>query len=570
MCIYTRRSYSCWCNDYYVKVSNHCEASLRSSSGEPCPKPTDPSILSRLEKEKCGICDFHLAKNESKLLAQGIPNPGYTQTEEGALRRANTTRNSNSNVNQEVNAGDDEAEAQGLGIRTSKTFPLSPPPAAPFRSSEPTLPNPFHIPKLLQRSKTSARPTSQRSEPAQVPEVPNPSHLQRSQTAVQPTTLLRPKELQRSQTTAPPRSQPPLTQARNLGYIPITAQSILSPKSTLSPLRGTKPVQAALRDKNGFFIDPTKFEESLPPPSPQPDQADTQKRYSTTSSRNGPLSPPRPLSERAFQNPGPSPHRNSDPIKSQLLVRPNSGSTDPFFDPVSREDRRLSELERRRSNRVSYVYQKADEDEDLYPRPLQTKVMYDRQVEGVGRFRESGVRRWMDGVQDSDEDEELKSDYIDSGEEGDVKMVDGDLYPQALRIRPQTKPQLLPGQAPASAPRTSVSEKKERRKSVRRKSKIKPPAGWASDEEEILYSGSEYKTEYSYRSNDVLHTEERVKYAELDRTHTQPQSDLFQHLEMQLMDRGKNATGKAIVDEEEEVIYSDGEYETDYRYSDDD
>ena len=83
-------------------------------------------------------------------------------------------------------------------------------------------------------------------------------------------------------------------------------------------------------------------------------------------------------------------------------------------------------------------------------------------------------------------------------------------------------------------------------------------------EEEVLYSGSEYQTEYSYGK------EERGKQAEPERTKVQSPLDAAQYSETQLMDIGKNVTRKAVVDDEEEVIFSDDSYETDYRYSDED
>jgi hypothetical protein len=79
------------------------------------------------------------------------------------------------------------------------------------------------------------------------------------------------------------------------------------------------------------------------------------------------------------------------------------------------------------------VYFKAEEGEGVGE--LGKKVLRDREVDveetGAGRWRGSGVRRWMDGVEVGDEDEVME----DRGE--DEVMEDGgeELYPQALRTK---------------------------------------------------------------------------------------------------------------------------------------
>ncbi|PMD59327.1 uncharacterized protein K444DRAFT_664429 [Hyaloscypha bicolor E] len=419
--------------------------------GEPCPQPTDPFILSSLEKEEFGYCDWHLKVKEAEYLAKGIPNPAYNQAEEGALQKTDTVANTRySDPSPEGN----DKQGDGLGIRTSNTIPQSPPPETSHRRSDPNLdvvPNSFHLPaKQLQRSKTSAQRHSQPPDPNQQPvEVPNPWHpqnLQRSKTSAQVTTgASHPdpqlQHIQRPKTTALPPSH-----AQNTGptpqYIPITTQHLLPSKTTaLSPLRGTKPVQVAIRDSNGFFISPEalqrKGEEEL-------------RRRST----DAPLSPPPPLSDRAFHSP--SKFGNSDPsLASPHRARPGSGSGsgsgvdgDPLSDThtEAREEARTPrEINQRtgKRNRVSFVYGKPDvaltggmpheTDPDLYPRPLQPQPAQDPQQTGGGEggWRVSGVLRWMGGIgqgQDVEDDEELRTNYVSSDEEGGVKMVDRNRY----------------------------------------------------------------------------------------------------------------------------------------------
>jgi hypothetical protein len=101
---------------------------------------------------------------------------------------------------------------------------------------------------------------------------------------------------------------------------------------------------------------------------------------------------------------------------------------------------------------------------------------------------------------------------------------------------------------------------------VRGASRLEPKveAEARDSEEEVLYSGSEYKSEYSYGN------EQQAKPAEMSRSYQQylqEQENPFRDPAKQTLDKGNNATGKAF-DDEEEVIYSDGSYETDYRYSD--
>jgi len=596
MCIYTNRRYNpCWCSDYYVKFSNRCEKSLRSASGEPCPQPTDPSILSSLEKEEFGYCDWHLKVKEAEYLAKGIPNPAYNQAEEGALRKTDTIANTRYS---DPNPEGKDKQGEGLGIRTSNTFPQSPSPETSHRRSDPNLevvPNPFHLPaKQLQRSKIPAQRPSQPPDPNPQPvEVPNPWHpqnLQRSKTSEQVTN--RPshpdpqlQHLQRSKTTALPPSR-----AQNTGptpqYIPITTQHLLGAKTTtLSPLRGTKPVQVAIRDSNGFFISPEALQRK--------GEEEEFRRRST----NAPLSPPPPLSDRAFQNP--STLRNADPsLASPHRARPGSGSGsgsglavdgDPLSHTEAREEARtLREVTQRKGkcNRVSFVCGKPDvalaggiphkADPDLYPRPLQPRPAQDPQQTGFGEggWRVSGVLKWMGGIgqgQDVEVDEELRTNYVSSDEEGGVKMLDRNRYGGGGEGMPQLQPHTRPRQDPAPAPARRSRMPGERRKSERRASNLEQIQGKAgmSDEDEVLYSGDEYQTEYEYGEG-VQRAETEISHARAMQPQPQPQKPAWQVREegKERQGHGRDTGGVAV--EEEEELYSDGEYETDYRDSDDD
>jgi hypothetical protein len=339
-------------------------------------------------------------------------------------------------------------------------------------------------------------------------------------------------------------------------------------------------VQVAIRDSNGFFISPEalqrKGEEEL-------------RRRST----DAPLSPPPPLSDRAFHSP--PKFRNSDPsLASPHRARLGSGSGsgsgvdgDPLSDThtEAREEARTSREVNQRTgkrNRVSFVYGKPDvaltggmpheTDPDLYPRPLQPQPAQDPQQTGGGEggWRVSGVLRWMGGIgqgQDVEDDEELRTNYVSSDEEGGVKMVDGNRYGGGGTHQLQS--QARPRQDPAPLRRSPTTV--ERRKSERRASKLKQIQGEAgmSDEDEVLYNGDEYQTEYEYGEG-VKRAETEISHARATQPQPQPQQPARQVREegKERQGRGRDIGGVAV--EEEEELYSDGEYETDYRDSDDD
>jgi hypothetical protein len=113
----------------------------------------------------------------------------------------------------------------------------------------------------------------------------------------------------------------------------------------------------------------------------------------------------------------------------------------------------------------------------------------------------------------------------------------------------------------------------ERRKSERGASKLKQIQGEAgmSDEDEVLYSGDEYQTEYEYGES-VKRAETEIAHARATQPQPQPQP---QKPAWQVREEGKERQGHGrdtggVAVEEEEELYSDGEYETDYRDSDDD
>jgi hypothetical protein len=349
-------------------------------------------------------------------------------------------------------------------------------------------------------------------------------------------------------------------------------------------------VQVAIRDSNGFFISPEALqrkggEEEL-------------RRRST----DAPLSPPPPLSDRAFQSP--SKFRNADPsLESPHRARPGSGSgsgsgsglavdDDPLSHTEAREEARASrEVNKRKGkfNRVSSVYGKPDvaliggippeADPGLYPRP---RPAQDPQQTGFGEggWRVSGVLKWMGGIgqgQDVEDDEELRTNYVSSDEEGGVKMLDGNRYgggggsggegmPQ---LQSHPRPHQDPAPGPAATPRSRMSG--ERRKSERRASKLKQIQGEAgmSDEDEVLYSGDEYQTEYEY-GDGVKRAETEIAHARATQLQPQPQQPARQVREDGKERQGHGRDTGGVADEEEEELYSDGEYETDYRDSGDD
>jgi hypothetical protein len=57
------------------------------------------------------------------LLAQWGANPAYYHTEDGALRRIDTTRHSDFTPNKNASSENAQAEGHGFGIQTSNIFP---------------------------------------------------------------------------------------------------------------------------------------------------------------------------------------------------------------------------------------------------------------------------------------------------------------------------------------------------------------------------------------------------------------------------------------------------------------
>ena len=344
-------------------------------------------------------------------------------------------------------------------------------------------------------------------------------------------------------------------------------------------------MQVAIRDSNGFFISPEALQRK--------GEEEEFRRRST----NAPLSPPPPLSDRAFQNP--STLRNADPsLASPHRARPGSGSGsgsglavdgDPLSHTEAREEARtLREVTQRKGkcNRVSFVCGKPDvalaggiphkADPDLYPRPLQPRPAQDPQQTGFGEggWRVSGVLKWMGGIgqgQDVEVDEELRTNYVSSDEEGGVKMLDRNRYGGGGEGMPQLQPHTRPRQDPAPAPARRSRMPGERRKSERRASNLEQIQGKAgmSDEDEVLYSGDEYQTEYEYGEG-VQRAETEISHARAMQPQPQPQKPAWQVREegKERQGHGRDTGGVAV--EEEEELYSDGEYETDYRDSDDD
>jgi hypothetical protein len=175
--------------------------------------------------------------------------------------------------------------------------------------------------------------------------------------------------------------------------------------------------------------------------------------------------------------------------------------------------------------------------------------------------------------QDVEDDEELRTNYVSSDEEGGVKMLDGNRYGGGgggmLQLQSHARPRHDPDPAPAAAPARRFRMSGERRKSERRASKLKQIQSEAgmSDGDEVLYSGDEYQTEYEYG--------EGVKRAETEISHARAMQPQPQQSARQVREEGKERQGHGtdtggVAVEEEEELYSDGEYETDYRDSDDD
>ena len=452
MCIHTLRIYHCWCRDSYIKFSNRCEKALRTDIE--CPPPFNLNDIQ--DRERLGDCPDHLLQQEVELLAAGIPNPAYTQTEEGALRRPVEMKVRYSDPNPEGKGN----EGEGLGIRTSTTFPRSqredianrrsdlileggvpiPSPRKLQRSQTsaqspskevPKVPNPFHLlsPKKFQRrSQTSSQnaplsPSPSSSPAKPLPEVPNPFHLQRSKTAAQPPPKYQPvtaQHLQRANTyttpsrgakgkevairdsatifTAPPSTlysepQQPLALDTQLQRSNTSTQ-----RQPASSARAGKPVQVAIRDSRGFFLPPptaqTSYSEPQQPPPPDPQI----QRSSAYSQRSAPLSPPPRRSGNFGRG---AEGRWSDPV----LYRPVLGSG------VEGQENRRSrafDFDRRKSNRVSFVYQKKDGDGCGGVTALEPKTIQDdpSSLPEAGSWRESGVLRWMGGIGEGREEEE--------------------------------------------------------------------------------------------------------------------------------------------------------------------
>ena len=185
----------------------------------------------------------------------------------------------------------------------------------------------------------------------------------------------------------------------------------------------------------------------------------------------------------------------------------------------------------------------------------------------------SGVLKWMGGIgqgQDVEVDEELRTNYVSSDEEGGVKMLDGNRYGGGGEGMPQLQSHARPGHDVAPAP-VAAPARRSRMSGERRASKLKQIQGEAgmSDEDEVLYSGDEYQTEYEY-GEEVKRAETEIAHARATQPQPQPQQSVRQDREERKEREGHGRNTGGVADEDEEELYSDGEYETDYRDSDDD